>query len=183
MDRATSTTIVIAVIILALVGMYLGWRARGRRQSALPAPEGVPADPGKTLFSAETFYAATTVAGEPLNRIAVRGLGFRGRATVTVTAQGVILGIAGTPEIFIPADSIRAVQRATWTIDRVVESGGLVLVAWTLGSTETGESDVDSYFRVAEPADPMPLIDAISGILARSASDHTEHSNNTEAAK
>jgi hypothetical protein len=160
MDRTTSTTIVIVIIILALVGMVLGWRARQRRQASLPRPEAVPADLGTPLFSAETFYAATTIAGEPLNRVAVRGLGFRGRATVTVASGGIVLGIAGTPEVFIPVGAIRSVERATWTIDRVVEAGGLVVIAWTLGSTA-----VDSYLRVAEPADPTPLIDAISGIL------------------
>jgi hypothetical protein len=164
MDRTTSTTIVIAIIILALVGMVLGWRARKRRQSAIGTPRPVPADIGTTVFSAETFYAATTLAGEPLNRVAVRGLGFRGRATVTVTTLGVILGIAGAPEVFIPVDDIRSVERATWTIDRVVESGGLVVIAWTLDETA-----VDSYLRVAEPADPVPLIDAVAGILTSKA--------------
>lgn len=160
MDRTASTTVVIAILLLALLGMLLGWRARRQRQSALPETAQVPADPGEPVFSTEALYAATTLAGEPLNRVAVRGLGFRGRATVTVTPAGVILGIAGTPEVFIAVDAIRSVERATWTIDRVVERGGLVLIAWTLG-----ETDVDSYFRISEPADPMPLITAISGIL------------------
>ena len=80
---------------------------------------------------------------------------------MTVTDLGVILGIAGVPEAFIPVSALRRVERATWTIDRVVENGGLVLIAWTLG-----ETDVDSYLRVAESADPGPLIDAISGLLS-----------------
>lgn len=161
MDRTTSTTIIIALIILVLVGMILGWKARQRRQSAIPTPSAVPSETGAVRFSAETFYVATTIAGEPLNRVAVRGLGFRGRATVTVTDLGVILGIAGAPEAFIPATAIRGIERATWTIDRVVESGGLVLIAWTLGDTA-----VDSYLRVAEPADPGPLLDSLSSILS-----------------
>ncbi len=165
MDRTTSTTIVIAVILLALLGMYLGWRARQRRQSSLPEIATVPADAGAVRYSAETFYAATTIAGEPLNRVAVRGLGFRGRATVTVTDLGVILGIAGVPEAFIQISALRRVERATWTIDRVVENGGLVLIAWTLG-----ETDIDSYLRLADSADPGPLIDAISGLLTSKAS-------------
>ena len=159
MDRTASTTIVIVVIILALVGMASGWRARQRRQSALPRPDAVPAEAGAERFGAEAFYVATTIAGEPLNRVAVHGLGFRGRATVTVTDRGVILGIAGAPEVFIAPAALRGVERATWTIDRVVEPGGLVVIAWTLGTT-----DIDSYLRVAEPADPTPLIDAIAAV-------------------
>ena len=163
MDRAASTTIVVVVILLALLGMVLGWRARRRQQSSLGAPDAVPTDPGTTVLGVETFYAATTLANEPLGRVAVRGLGFRGRATVTVTTAGVILGISGTPEVFIPAADLRAVERATFTIDRVVETGGLVVIAWTLrGTTPT---DVDSFFRVTDPAELTPLIDAIAGLL------------------
>lgn len=160
MDRTESTTIVIAVILLSFVGMYFGWRARKRRQSSLPRAAVVPTDAGAELFSAEVFYVATTVAGEPLNRIAVAGLGFRARATVAVLEHGVVLSLDGEPDAFIPSRDIRGVERATWTIDRVVEPGGLVLIAWTLGST-----DVDSYLRVAEPADPLPLIGAVRGLL------------------
>lgn len=160
MDRTTSTTIVIAVILLAFVGMLLGWRARKRRQSALQRPQPVPAV-GAAVFSAEVFYVATTLAGDPMNRVAVGGLGFRARATVEVVPEGVVLAIAGEPDAFLPKADIRGVQRATWTIDRVVEKGGLVLIAWTLGDT-----DVDSYLRVVEPDDPAPLIRSISDILA-----------------
>jgi hypothetical protein len=167
MDRTTSLTITAVILLLALLGMFFGWRARRRRQSALPAPLPVPADVGAALFSVETLYAATTLAGEPLNRVAVRGLGFRGRATITVVATGVILGIAGTPEIFIPSSAIRSVERATWTIDRVVEAGGLVCIAWTLGGGTAEAQDIDSYFRVTESTDPVPLIRAIQGVLVK----------------
>jgi hypothetical protein len=160
MDRAVSTSIVVAVIVLALAGMAVGWRARRRRQSHLPRPLAVPAELGAVLASADVFYVATTVAGQPLERIAVGGLGFRARATVTVAERGIVLGIAGEPEAFLPAESLRGVERATWTIDRVVETGGLILIAWTLGTTE-----VDSYLRVAEPADPTPIIEAIERLL------------------
>ncbi|MCU1414095.1 MAG: hypothetical protein JWN80_1435 [Microbacteriaceae bacterium] len=170
MDRTTSLTITGVLLLLALLGMFLGWRARRRRQSALPAPLPVPAEIGAALFSVETLYAATTIAGEPLNRVAVRGLGFRGRATVTVVPSGVILGIAGTPEIYIPSTDIRSVERATWTIDRVVEAGGLVCIAWTLGAGGAEARDIDSYFRVTESTDPVPLIRAIQGILVKAAS-------------
>jgi hypothetical protein len=176
MDRTTSTTIVIALILLAFLGMLLGWRARKRRQSALQRPQPVPAV-GAAVFSAEVFYVATTLAGDPLNRVAVGGLGFRARATVEVVPEGVVLAIAGEPDAFLPKADLRGVQRATWTIDRVVEKGGLVLLAWTLG-----ETDVDSYLRVVEPDDPAALITSISDLLASTRS-ATATPATTEGAK
>lgn len=160
MDRTTSTIIVVALIVLALIGMFFGWRARKGRQSFLPRPLAVPDDAGKELFSQKALYVATTIAHDPLNRVAVTGLGFRARATVVVTDAGVILSLAGSDDVFIPKSDLRDVERATWTIDRVVESGGLVLLAWNLGDTA-----VDSYLRVSEPADPTPLIEALSRLV------------------
>jgi hypothetical protein len=169
MDRTTSTTIVIAVILLAFLGMYLGWRARQRRQASLPRPASVPPDAGAELFAADVFYVATTVAGEPLNRIAVAGLGFRARASVTVLERGMVLSLDGESDAYIPAADIRDVERATWTIDRVVETGGLVLIAWTLGT-----ADVDSYLRVAESEDPTPLVEAVGRLLGASTTNGSE---------
>jgi hypothetical protein len=87
----------------------------------------------------------------------VGGLGFRGRAVISVHREGVRLEIAGEPAKLVRASSIRDVGRATWTIDRVVETDGLVLVAWSLGDT-----DVDTYLRVTD--DPRPLVDAVRTI-------------------
>ena len=111
-------------------------------------------------LASELFYVATTIAGEPLNRVAVSGLGYRARASVTVATAGLVLAIAGEPDAFIPAEAIRAVERATWTIDRVVETGGLVCVTWMLG-----ETPVDSYLRVVVPPDPTGLVDAIERVI------------------
>lgn len=160
MDRTASTTIVIAVILLAFIGMVIGWRGRQRRQSHLARPDAVPADTGRELFTAEAFYVATTMADDELNRVAVAGLGFRARATVTVTEAGVILSLAGEPEIFIARAALRAVDRATYTIDRVVEKGGLVRLTWSLG-----ETPVDSYLRLTDPADAFALIDAVDPLF------------------
>jgi hypothetical protein len=160
MDRTASTTIVIAIIVLALLGMLLGWRARRKRQAHLPRPDGVPSDIGADLFGAEAFYVATTLADDELNRVAVDGLGFRARATVTVTEAGIILSLAGTPEVFISRIALRSIDRATFTIDRVVEKGGLVRLGWTLGNTP-----VDSYLRLTDPADALELIEIVDSLL------------------
>ena len=166
MNRTGSTTITILVLVLALIGMTLGWHARKRRQSYLPRPETVPLHVGRELLSVEAFYVSTTVADQELNRIAVFGLGFRSRATVSVTESGVILSLDAVPETFIPLSSLRGVDRATYTIDRVVEKGGLVRLAWTLGAVgDPASVDVDSYFRLQEATQSVEFIEAVLSLI------------------
>ena len=139
--------IVIALLVLLLALMYLGWRARQRRQRDLPAPLAVPATLEAALGTFNGKYVATTVAGKPLERIAVHGLGFRSAASVTLTDAGVLVQRPGNDDLWIPLAAVVERRTATWTIDRVVERGGLELVEWDLGGTP-----VDSYFRLVDQA-------------------------------
>ncbi len=167
MDKTGSTLIVVAVIVLALSLMVLGWRALQKRQAKFPAPETVPDDTAKAgtpILSVEALYVATTLADQELQRIAVSGLGFRSRSSVTVTDAGIILALDGVPEIFISRTRIRSIDRATYTIDRVVEKGGLVRLCWTLGEA-TAAVDVDSYLRVQEPARTTELLNAVLALV------------------
>jgi hypothetical protein len=170
-DRTLPTLIVAALTVLALLAMYLGWRSRQRRQSSLPHPSALPTDLGARIIQLDCLYAATTLAGKPLERIAVFGLGYPGKATVTVAERGVVLTITGEAETFIPAGALRGVGRATWTIDRAVESGGLVAVTWVLRDEPAGgesgrDVEVDTYLRIVEPEDPSEFIQAIDGRIA-----------------
>src|SRR5690606_9501717 len=113
-------------------------------------PLGLPDDPGERTLTACGFYVATTMAGEPLNRIAVAELGYRARATTAVHSRGVALAIPGQAPIFIPATDIRSVEKATWVIDRAVEQDGLILIRWGLGTEGPDGVEVDSYLRLSE---------------------------------
>jgi hypothetical protein len=146
MDKVTPTLVILGIVLLVFAGLALGWRARRRRQSALPALENPPSTLGTALAVDDGFYVATTRADVPTDRIAVRGLGFRARAGIAVHSQGVVLSIAGQPDAFIPTAAITGVGRATWTIDRVVGTDGLVFIRWKLGGIQ-----VDTNLRVAEP--------------------------------
>jgi hypothetical protein len=139
--------IVIAILVLLLVLMYLGWRARRSRQSGFAQPKLVPSAPGAVLGTYGGKYVATTTAGDPLDRVAVHGLGFRSAASLTITDGGVIVSRTGSTDFWIPAQDVQGLDQATWTIDRVVEEGGLERVRWTLGDRE-----VDTYLRLDEPA-------------------------------
>lgn len=147
MSREVLLVIVIALGVLLLVLLPVGWRARTRRQRDILAPVPTPRDRGEAIGDFTGKYVATTRSGDPLDRITVHGLGFRSDVTVEVTSGGLLLGRPGESDIWIPRADLRDIRRATWTIDRVVEPDGLHLVEWKLGP-----DIVDSYLRIAEPA-------------------------------
>lgn len=160
-DRFFSGALVIAFFVGVLTLMYLGWRKRQRSQAGLPRPDTVP-DAALEVLRVDGFYVATTLVDEPLNRIAVVGLGYRARASVAVTTgpPGVVLSLAGELDAFIPANDIQRIERSTWTIDRVVEKNGLVRLTWLLGDTI-----VDSYVRVTEALAANALITSVETVI------------------
>jgi hypothetical protein len=152
-------TVASVVIPLVVVGvlMVLGWRALRRRQGDVAGLAPVPSDPGATLLTEDLLYVATTRADQPLQRIAVKGLGFRARAVLTVSTGGIQLDLAGERSGFIPATGLQGVGRATWAIDRAVSNDGLVFVRW-----QDGPAALDSYVRSADPA---ALVESIEKLI------------------
>ncbi|HWL02881.1 MAG TPA: hypothetical protein VNQ52_10985 [Microbacteriaceae bacterium] len=137
---------VIVIVVPAAVLMIWGWRRRVRRQqnAVEPLPEAPAVLEGAAPHRGK--YVATTTAGDPYDRIAVRGLAFRGFATIAANAAGILVARDGEADIWIAADRIVGIDRATWAIDRVVEGSGLHLVRW-----RHGEREVDTYLRLDEP--------------------------------
>lgn len=160
----TREMVIAIMIALAVVLVSLGvwaWVRRTQRDSALTAPIGeAPADAVVT-GRFDGFYVATTAHDAPLERLAIRGLGFRSRAAITVMDAGVALDLTGQPRMFVPLADIEGVDRATVAIDRVVEPGGLVRLSWRIGDVT-----VDTFLR-AQDAGSRALTDAITGILPR----------------
>jgi len=161
MNRPELMAITIVFLVLLLVLMYLGWRGRQRRQKNVARPLTPPVRLGAAVGTFGGRYVATTTAGDPLDRIAVNGLGFRSVASLTVTESGMLVQRPGNDDLWIPRANVRDRRTATWTIDRVVEPDGLELVEWTLG-----EASVDSYFRLDEP---LAFEKAFAQLLPRTA--------------
>jgi hypothetical protein len=172
-DRTTLLLLVMALFVVLVILAVVGWIRRRRRQATIPATQSVPSDIGDVVAQVEGFYVSTTLDGEPLNRVAVRGLGFRARASFTVANKGVVLSLPGN-DVFIRTSDIREVTTAQYTIDRVVEEGGLVLIAWTLG-----DHKLDSYLRVDQTA---YLVAAIDSLLSDDAEDPIHAHNQEEQA-
>ena len=138
----------------------------------------MPGSAAVELARAEAYYVATTPRDAPLERLAVRGLGFRARAAVTVAEAGVTLDLDGNQPVFIPASAIDAVGAAQVAIDRVVETDGLVCLNWRLATGIASGSDdrraVDSFFRIIDPNDRARLVDSIRTIAATANQDESE---------
>lgn len=146
------TVLVFAGLALALLAlMLLGWRRRARRDAGVAAPVGEARGEMRARF--DGLYVATTRHDAPLDRLNVRHLAYRSRARVTVTGEGVALDLPGEPTVFLDAARLAGVGRATYTIDRVVERDGLVLIAWTADDGTV----CDTYVRL-QNGDPDALV-------------------------
>ena len=161
MDKLLPTIGILIVVIVVLALAIVGWRRRVRRDA--PAGGGYPAPETASAATAtsEVLYVATTKAGEPLERLALPGLSYRGRGTVEVSADGVQLRVTGEQPVFIPAAALTGVGASTVAIDRVVERDGLVRLGWTT----SGGAAADSYFRVVDPAGRGRLTSAVEEIV------------------
>lgn len=157
--RDIAVAITIAVAILILLTMLFAWRRRLRRDSGHVAPIGVP-EHAEVLSRHEVLYVSTTRHDQPLERLAIAPLAYRARGELAVTDRGIALCLDGEPTVFLSSATLVSVDRATVTIDRIVEPGGLVRVSW---NTEDATL-VDSYLRVAN-GDPQNLISELQRLI------------------
>lgn len=161
MDKLLPTLGILLVVVVVLALALVGWRRRLRRDA--PAGGGYPAPDAVSTATAssDVLYVATTRAGEPLERLALRGLAYRGRGRVEVSPDGLRLRVTGEEPVFIPAAALTGIGSSTVTIDRVVERDGLIRLGWTT----SGGAAADSYFRVVDPAGRGRLTAAVEGII------------------
>lgn len=159
-EKVIPTTITIAIVLLAFVGMWVGWRRRTRSQDAELAPlPALPSQLGDVVAQARVLYAATTRLTDPLDRITARGLGFRAHGEVFVHPKGVVIERAGAEPLFIVSESLLGAEAADWTIDKGVERGGLIAVHWAWG-----EFDVTTFLRPREASDGPAVIAAVNAL-------------------
>lgn len=168
----------VAVIGVIAYLMLRSWRRRTERDRSLAA-YAPPADLGIPTLEVEALYVATTPEAEPLERLAVEGLAFRGAAHVEVHPTGVLLRIAGELPSFVPADRIAAAGTATYAIDRGVEPEGLVALTWIVDDRSEPEvpTRVDSYLRCRYPGDNARLVAAVNDIAATPAASRPDAEN------
>lgn len=156
MTQIEAGSLMLALMALALGLAWWGWRRKKAKFSHLTGYLSWEVPSGTPVFASPSLYVATTISGEPLERVAIWPLAYRSKAQLSLFPSGLSVSLPGQPSFLIPRGSNMQAGVATWTIDRVVEPEGLLLVQWTLGPER-----VDSYFRLVD-GDSSRLISMIN---------------------
>lgn len=143
-ERWIAGVIVLVIVGPIFFGMFVAWRKRQRAAAAFDSFVATPSAFSESAVRADVFYVATTRHGQPLERLAIANLTYRGRALLELADLGLQLSVRGSASVFIPREDIRSIDTAQVAIDKVVEPGGLVRIAWNLGP-----EIVDTYLRVS----------------------------------
>ncbi|KAA9110564.1 hypothetical protein [Microbacterium rhizomatis] len=161
MSREISLIVVIAIAVAVLGLLAWAWVRRAGRARRWIVPVGDAPAGAVVLASFPGLYVATTAHEAPLERLAIRRLGFRSRVDIVVTDAGLALDLTGQPRIFLTPDRIVGASQSTVAIDRVVERDGLVRIAWNIDDAQTGGTTiVDSYLR-PQNSSARAVIDAL----------------------
>lgn len=158
MTRELAGVVMAAVAVVVLLAMFFAWRARLRRDAGLSAPLGVP-EHAEVTDRRPILYVSTTKHDQPLERLTVSPLAYRARGELVLTDRGVALSLDGAPTVFLASQRLVSVNRATVTIDRVVERDGLIRLVWRVADGVLA----DSYIRLTstEPAAILPELERL----------------------
>jgi hypothetical protein len=152
---------VLIVIVLALFGMWRGWKNKAKRQERIPQPPSIPTGDVISLTAAiEGTYLASTTADQWLDRIVVHSLGVPSKAFVTVRADGVAVEREGEPDFFVPLPAMTSVRLDRGIAGEVYEAGSVLILSWKLG-----DAALDSGFRAQKTDDQIALAKAIKTLL------------------
>ncbi|GHD02001.1 PH-like domain-containing protein [Zhihengliuella salsuginis] len=173
---AVLLTLAVCVVLVGLVA--LGWRHRLRRQGHVPAPAAVPAGLSEPHVSVDGQYVSTTTAGDWLDRIAVHSLGFKANAVLTVHPEGALYARDGAPDVFVPVADLTSVRRESGMAGKFVERDGLIVAEWRLGGLA-----VDTGFRPRFGDDGDAAVAAIDMIIAAHAAEARGPQNNHDVEK
>jgi len=149
-DKVLGGLIAAVVVVLALVLMYRGWRARARRDADIVVAKH---DLGAMVRELSVFYVATTEAENHLERVALRGFAHRGYATLGIYQAGIAIVLPAEATLTIPAASIRQVSVTTHVIDKVVEKDGLVSLVWSASTASGVVRELATHVRFVQLAD------------------------------
>ena len=137
--------VLFALLGLAYLAMWRGWRRRARRHDLAPlVPAPAVADLPAARLQSGARYFGTTVSGSWLDRVVARGLGARSSCRLSLSDQGLdVIRLAGS--FRIPAAALRGARHDQGIAGKVVPPHGLLVVTW-----QHGDHLLDTGFRLTE---------------------------------
>ena len=147
----------VAVVLLALAGMWFGWRNRARRQAFLPALPDLPDDLGTPTMTSTGLYVGTTFADSWQDRVVHAGLGARAYGSATLYPTGLLIERDGAEPVFVPRADLLGVRLAPGLAGKVMGDGGLLVARWRLG-----DSELDTGFRADDKSSYPDWIRALT---------------------
>ena len=159
--RVLLSVLVLALLLLAVGGMYRGWQHRAQRQAAgLGEFPTAPTDPGPILLGPESgLYVGSTLGGNWQDRIAVGDIGHRATAELTLHPGGVLLSRHGASSIWLPRHALAGARTDNRLAGKVMTRDGLLVLRWCHGA-ET----VDTGFRADDKASYRGWVDTLAEI-------------------
>ncbi|MBK0418150.1 hypothetical protein JD276_03795 [Leucobacter sp. CSA1] len=183
-----------ALVIPLFAAMWFAWRARARRDAGVGTAGEAPRGELLAEFP-RVGYVSTTPVGEPLVRVAVRGLRYRGPASLSVRRDGVSIAVAGEEPVHLGRGQLRGAGSARARVGKAVERDGLALLRWeslapagpgtaaSRGAAAGSEPrSLESSFRFADPAEHRAFEEAIAEIVpgdGAAAADRTQTNEHT----
>lgn len=140
MDETTFTVSLTGIIlVLILLGIFIGRRNRTKRQHYVPTPPEVPAAllQQQPTIAVDGTYISTVLGQELLERVTAHRLGNRSQTRIEVhDASGVVLLREGEPNLYIPATDITGVATVSGIAGKFVEKDGILAITWQLADLE-----------------------------------------------
>lgn len=147
-----------SILVLMMLGIFIGRRNRIKRQHYVAAPPEIPAAilQQQPRIAVEGTYVSTVLGQELLERVTAHRLGNRSHAQIEIHDQGVVLLREGEPNLYIPAPDITGVATVSGIAGKFVEKDGILAITWQLADLE-----VTTGLRTASIADHQPLHTAL----------------------
>ena len=143
--------ILFALLVLAYLGMWRGWRHRAGKHQLPPLVEAPKvADLPTARLEAGARYFGTTISADWLDRVVARGLGARSPARLNLSEEALdVVRLAGS--FRIPTSALRGARHDQGIAGKVVPPHGLLVITW-----QHGDYLLDTGFRLTE----SPVSDA-----------------------
>jgi hypothetical protein len=160
----TDLAIISVALFATMVSLaWLGWSRRTKGQNAqysrpLEALEYF----GEKLAEAKALYVATTTAENHLDRVSAHGLGHRGKASVFVFSEGLLIVRQGERPLAIAREQLVSVYRNQVAIDKVVESNGLISIDWLQSNQR-----LSTHLRIVDQSAATEISEQLQKILVK----------------